>query len=146
MGIDPGKSGGIAVISLDGSRYAAESMIKKTVKDRFDLLRFHSEFVKYTFIEKVHGMPNDGPNRAFKFGRNYGEWHGLLTSLGYAYEEVLPVTWQRNLKCLTGGDKRISKNKAEQMFPGVRVTHATADALLIAEYGRRVFSSRYLLR
>jgi hypothetical protein len=31
----------------------------------------------------------------------------------------------------------VSKRKAQELFPGIKVTHAIADALLIAEYNRR---------
>jgi hypothetical protein len=34
--------------------------------------------------------------------------------------------------------KQRNKAKAEELFPGQRITHATADALLIAEYCRRI--------
>jgi hypothetical protein len=43
--------------------------------------------------------------------------------------------WQKALGCLTKGDKNITKRKAQEMFPGIKVTHATADSLLIAHYG-----------
>jgi len=40
--------------------------------------------------------------------------------------------------CMTKGDKNVSKRKAQELFPSMKVTHASADALLIAEYGRRM--------
>jgi hypothetical protein len=39
---------------------------------------------------------------------------------------------------LTKGDKHISKQRAQQLFPSAKVTHAIADALLLAEYCGRV--------
>jgi hypothetical protein len=42
------------------------------------------------------------------------------------------------MQCLTGGDKNISKRRAQELFPSLKITHAVADALLIAEYGRRL--------
>jgi len=41
------------------------------------------------------------------------------------------------LECLTGGNKNVSKAKAKELFPGTKFTHTTADATLIAEFGRR---------
>jgi len=32
----------------------------------------------------------------------------------------------------------VSKRKAQELFPAIKITHAIADALLIAEYGRRM--------
>jgi len=40
------------------------------------------------------------------------------------------------LGCLSKGDKNVTKAKAQEQFPNIKVTHATADALLIALYGR----------
>jgi hypothetical protein len=39
--------------------------------------------------------------------------------------------------CLTKGDKNVSKKRAQELFPSIKCTHATSDALLIAEYGNR---------
>jgi hypothetical protein len=39
---------------------------------------------------------------------------------------------------MSKGDKNVTKRRAQQLFPQLKVTHAIADALLIAEYGRRV--------
>jgi hypothetical protein len=48
--------------------------------------------------------------------------------------------------CLTGGDKNVSKNRALELFPEVdevkKITHATADALLIGKYGWMVLNGR----
>jgi hypothetical protein len=38
---------------------------------------------------------------------------------------------------MSAGNKNVTKTRAAQLFPGVKMTHAIADALLIAEYGRR---------
>ena len=48
------------------------------------------------------------------------------------------MRWQKYLGCLTKGDKNVSKAKAQELFPDLKITHAIADSLLIAEYGRRV--------
>ena len=61
-----------------------------------------------------------------------------LTAAGIPFERVRPQQWQKSLGCLTKGDKNVTKRKAQELFPMMKVTHATADALLIAEYGRRV--------
>jgi hypothetical protein len=34
--------------------------------------------------------------------------------------------------CLTGGNKRITLDRARQLFPKLQITHQTADALLLA--------------
>jgi hypothetical protein len=37
---------------------------------------------------------------------------------------------------MTRGDKNVSKRRAQEIFPMIKVTHSVADALLIAEYNR----------
>jgi hypothetical protein len=49
---------------------------------------------------------------------------------------VTPFTWQKRLQCLSGGDKNVTKARAQQLFPGVKISHITADALLLAEFCR----------
>jgi hypothetical protein len=38
---------------------------------------------------------------------------------------------------MSKGDKNVTKAKAQQLFTQLKITHATADALLIAEFARR---------
>ena len=49
----------------------------------------------------------------------------------------MPQVWQKALGCMTGGDKNVTKRRAQELFPGHKITHATADALLIAHYGTK---------
>lgn len=89
------------------------------------------------YLEQVHSMPGQGVASSFKFGQGYGALEMALTAVGIAFERVTPQKWQKALGCLTKGDKNVSKRKAQELFPTMKVTHATADALLIAEWGRR---------
>jgi hypothetical protein len=38
---------------------------------------------------------------------------------------------------MTKGDKNVSKRRAQELYPQLKITHSTADALLIATYGTR---------
>jgi hypothetical protein len=60
-----------------------------------------------------------------------------LTAAAIPFTRVRPQVWQKELGCLTKGDKNISKRKAQELFPSMKVTHATADSLLIATYGTK---------
>ena len=83
-------------------------------------------------------MPKQGISSAATFMINYGQLQGILAALKIPYEFILPQVWQRSMGCLSGGDKNVTKTKAQQLFPNMKgITHALADALLIAEYGRR---------
>ena len=100
------------------------------------------------YIENVTPMPSfgNGPRRsmgatsAFAFGRGVGNLEMALTAAGIPFDRVTPQKWQKAMGCLTKGDKNVSKRRAQELFPGMKVTHATADALLICEYGRRTNS------
>jgi hypothetical protein len=89
------------------------------------------------YIELVHSSPQMGVKSAFTFGNGFGHLEMALTAAGIPFERVRPQVWQKALGCLTKGDKNVSKRRAQELFPQLKVTHATADALLIAEYGRR---------
>lgn len=103
----------------------------------------------------------------FNFGQGYGEIIGILTALQIPFELVTPQRWQKALalgtkekttklytvtpeeaaeekKRVTQANARHKtewknklKEKAQQLYPSLKVTLATADALLILEYGRR---------
>ncbi len=136
IGIDPGASGGIAAIHGDATYVSA---IPETEHDTCDLLRSlrMGEYQCHAYIEKVHAFPGQGVASMFKFGRGYGFLRGCLVALGIPFEEVSPAVWQRDLKCLSKGDKNVTKAMAQRLFPNLTVTHHVADALLIAEWGRR---------
>jgi len=135
IGIDPGASGGIAVIDTDG------------VPDLFKLDATEKDCMEYlsglpgeafAYLERVHSMPKQGVASSFKFGQSYGFLRGLLIGLGIPFEEVTPQKWQKAMGCMSKGDKNVTKGRAQQLFPQIKVTHAIADALLLAEYGRRI--------
>ena len=135
IGIDPGSSGAIAM--LDTSESVQYWKMPDTEMDLWDCL-VNQKPIAAAFIEKVHAMPRQGVSSTFKFGRNYGMLLMALTASGIPFTEVTPQTWQKSLNCMSKGDKNVTKRRAQQLFPQLKVTHAIADALLIAEYGRRV--------
>lgn len=145
LGLDPGGSGAIACIDDSGE----PSWIKLDSTEA-DIARAVASWdaehvVNFAFIERVHSMPKQGVSSSFKFGQSYGFLRGVLVALSIPFEEVTPQTWQKAMGCMSKGDKNVTKARAQQLFPGVNITHANADALLIAEYGRRVCVSRRLL-
>ena len=141
IGIDPGSmSGGIAIV--DDSGPWATKIEGKTERDVCDIIQEAVGRGARGMIESVGpARGRDGRKQgvasSFKFGRNYGFLRGCLIGLGIPFEEVSPGVWQRALGCLSKGDKNVTKAKAQQLFPHLKITHAVADALLIAEYARR---------
>lgn len=134
MGIDPGKSGGIARIHGDGVFWCK---LDATEGDIIGWLRTYDLDGCYAVIERVSSSPQMGVTSAFTFGRSYGFLRGCLAALSIPYVEVTPAKWQRAMGCLSGGDKNVTKQKAQQLYPDVKITHANADALLLATYCRQ---------
>lgn len=140
MGIDPGKSGGIAVL---GGESPVALKMPDTVGDLVDALRsLVVSGVRMAYVERVGVTPQMGVVSAGTFMRGVGNIEAACQALGIRLEWIAPGKWQRELGCLTRGDKNVSKRKAQELFPTLRITHAIADALLIAEYGRREEASR----
>ncbi len=142
LGIDPGQSGGLAILNPN---FVDPTVIPfKDLTDRDTALAF--EVCNYPdvvgMIENVHSFPGQGVASSFKFGMHFGFLRGLLAASDASYEFVSPQSWQKAMGCLTKGDKNVSKAAAQRLFPSVKVTHAIADALLIAEHCRRTWNSR----
>jgi crossover junction endodeoxyribonuclease RuvC len=145
VGIDPGQSGGIAWIetALITPRVAGVAKMPDTEHDICAHLRALAASYgepALVVLELVTPMPKQGLGSTWKFGQHYGTLRGILAALGWRYELIRPQRWQRALGCLTHGDKKITKAMAQRLFPGLTITHATADALLLAVYGDRAMS------
>jgi Holliday junction resolvasome RuvABC endonuclease subunit len=143
VGIDPGQSGGIGIIDADGSFVTSFKFKDQTDADISEIFRYiqelqgvMSENSVYALLEKVHSMPKQGVASSFTFGMSFGFLKAMLTAHKIPWDFVQPNTWQKALGCQTHGDKNITKSKAQRQWPGVKITHANADALLIAEYCR----------
>ena len=137
FGIDPGKSGAIAAIWEDGEPYASQQKLSVTESDIAEFLQMFDLDRAKAVIEKVSSSPQMGVVSAFSFGKSYGLLLGLLTAYQVPFVEVSPQRWQKAMSCMTKGDKSVTKRKAQQLWPKLKITHANADALLIAEYCRR---------
>ena len=142
LGVDPGANGGIAWIDYNGK--ACVEKMPDTLQDLWDLVVSISLEAGTggtgirAYLESVSSSPQMGVVSAFSFGRGYGNLEMALTAAGIPFERVRPQVWQKALGCMTKGDKNVSKRRAQELFPDRKVTHATADALLIAYYGTRI--------
>jgi hypothetical protein len=144
IGIDPGVKGGMAMLWDNGKVEAVLSFTDKSeaeiVATLDDWLRPMQPFLPTVYLEKVNSMPGEGHVGAFTFGKVYGFLRGLCAGRGLKVKDVYPAIWQSRLGCPSAGNKNVTKNRAIQMFPTWhkhdKITHYTADAMLIAEYGR----------
>lgn len=151
LGIDPGNSGGAALLNPDGSvagLFKFEGLTETDLRERVS--GWYRQYNLIALIELVgpnrnrsKGEVRQGASAMFSFGQSYGFLRGLSVGLAIPFEEVLPIEWQAAFRLRGKADetktakKNRHKAKAQQLFPAWHITHATADALLIAEYARR---------
>lgn len=146
VGIDPGAKGGVAVIA---KKSVLVWRMPDNDTDLYDLFRIIAINKEMTgMLEKVHSMPGQGVSSVFTFGEGFGKLQMALCASQIPYELVTPQKWQKALGIpsrKTGGDKGAAKREhknnllqhAQRLFPKVKLTLATADALLIALYCKR---------
>jgi hypothetical protein len=146
LAIDPGLGGGIACKC--GDQPPEAHRMPETEGDLVILLRQLAPDPTTTtaVVEQVGGFVGvDQPaSRAFTFGRGFGFLLGCLQTMGIRIELVRPQKWQRFFSLGTAtscASKTAWKNKlkslAQRLFPHLKPTLATTDALLILEYGLR---------
>lgn len=139
LGIDPGASGGIAAVNERG--LIGAWAMPETERDVFELIcEFSTDST--AVLEQVRSRPGQGVASMFTFGWSYGGLRMALLAAGVRFTEATPQTWQKSLGlnrkfASTKDRKNAHKARAQELFPGAKVTHATADALLLAEYARR---------
>ena len=141
IGIDPGKGGGIAVITdetiqIHNCPKTVDSMAHLIGMCLNDVAAYRTR----VFLEKVWAFPTDGRAGLFTFGENYGQWQGILASHELDPIFITPKTWQAHFNIKKGLPKPIRKKILKQIATdkcpnAKKVTLKTADALLIAIYG-----------
>jgi len=140
IGIDPGKSGGVAWIH-NSKLYAKNcpddvDQMSQLIKDIIKIKTRQTQ-QSICYLEAVHAFPTDGRSSAFKFGMNFGIWQGILSSLNIKIVLVTPQKWQKLLGELPK-NKKERKNMMKQIasdLSGLKATLKTADAILLALHG-----------
>ena len=134
VGIDPGATGAIAMIQPMVEVWDMPA----TPHDLATLMRTFDANTTRVYVEKQWARPTDGKTFAFTLGQGYGEIIGVLATLGVAFNLVAPTTWKRVLGVTEKAD---SRRKAQELYPTASLArvkdHGRAEALLIAEWGRR---------
>jgi hypothetical protein len=141
LGVDPGFNGGLAVLTADGRVVNAIRMPESAAAVTNYFLSVRKRGEVRAALEFVRSSPQMGVTSAFSFGRSYERVYSLLTACRIPFDEVHPLRWQRLLDCRTKGDKHVSQRRAGELFPDLKITLAIADALLLAEYRRRLGQS-----
>jgi CubicO group peptidase (beta-lactamase class C family) len=160
IGIDPGLTGAVALISNDIQCVQDTPTVqaKKAggkYKTEYDEPRMASLLMTYgrawrestlVVIEAQQAMPahisgRQGGASTFKTGYGYGLWRGIIAAIGLRCVAVRPTVWTK--KMLPAKGKENARRQANELFPSLALSlvykhdHGRADALLLAEYGKR---------
>lgn len=144
LGIDPGNKGGIAWVS---NKDYMTCIMPDTTAAVLGLILSMSTGLKPTvIIEQVQVMGKAfGAKAALSYGQKYGELIGIMTALGLKIVEVRPAAWKKAMGLSKEKDDSIAL--CERLFPEVillptprcsKPSDGMAEALLLAEYGRRL--------
>jgi crossover junction endodeoxyribonuclease RuvC len=151
IGVDPGKNGGIAKINTDTGFVKTVTFSEESLISELEGYFMFDKSPLRCVLEKVNAMPGQGVVSMFNFGQNYGFIQGVLKAYRIPYELVTPQKWKKEFSCTS--DKNTSIEVCKRLFPNVnlkatdrcRKDHdGMAEALLIAEYGRRHYNGKNL--
>lgn len=144
IGIDPGKSGGCGIISIEDG---VETHLNFKFPKQIDLLsvglmatipRGLSLENVHVLVEHVHAFPKQGAVSTFSFGQNLGHWEGTLHANEFNFTYVNPKEWIYWYGIPKGLEKKKRKRllleKAKKLFPNMKITFNVSDAMLIANY------------
>ena len=150
IGIDPGLSGGIAVLENNkvlsifdmpvmsegkkNKRQLNSAQLVKLIKDNIS----KNEEVSVV-VEQVNAMPGQGVTSMFNFGRTFGAIKGICAALSLPIFFVRPAKWKKHFE-LINSSKDSSRTKAIEMYPSLSNDLAKkkdvnkSDAILIARF------------
>lgn len=150
IGIDPGKQGAIALLSNDPETcfFWLLADVERGIGMSFEeIIRRYD--VQHAYIEKAQAMPHQGVVSMFTYGVGFGKLLGWCEMLSLPYTLVPPRTWTKEIHqgCAGESAKIKSSQAVKRLFPkedlkglgSTRLHPGLIDALLIAEYGRRMF-------
>lgn len=145
LGVDPGRTGAIAIIDHHGQIIDIEDMPPATgaalgacIRSLLDDLA--SWTIDRAYVEAVHSMPRQGVRSVWTFAEGHGAILGALGALGIPVELVPPATWKKAMRVTA--NKGTSRQRALELWPSEaerfrRVKDdGRAEACLIAEHGR----------
>lgn len=149
LGIDPGKTGGMALISesskllgwhktpMLGKEYDERAMSEYISLARLPLGSDPPRAV----IEKVGAFPGQGVTAMFSFGMGWGLWRGMMAAHNLGYEMVIPRHWQTIVSFPAGLPKPERKKAiiawARRQWPAIPNHSGVCEAACMAEWLRR---------
>ena len=151
IGIDPGLSGGIAILDdlkvFDFFDMPIMSEGKKNENQLnsaqlVNIIKKHIVSANtFVIVEQVSAMPGQGVTSMFNFGQTFGSIKGICAALNLPIFYVRPAKWKKHFE-LINSSKDASRTKVIEMYPSIsdRLTRKKdvnkADAILIARYFR----------
>ena len=141
VGIDPGVTGGLAVIH-EGRLAGVEPMpVHNSRADGMAIDEMLGEWEPdCVYLEDTQPMPKNGSIASFSLGLNTGIVIGAVTANAFRLVRVKPQLWKKRMG-LTGKDKNASRGLARELFPEFAdrfklvKSDGLAEAALIARYG-----------
>ena len=149
LGIDPGLSGGVAVVrSIPGQRpqlmEASDILCTgEKAKRRVDVIPM-MEWIRqhnpdHAVIERAQAMPDQGASSGFIYGRAVGALEAIIEGLLIPHTVIESTAWKK-AHGLTKTSKEDSRQRALKLFPGVpwfarKLDHNRAEAALMAWFG-----------
>jgi crossover junction endodeoxyribonuclease RuvC len=151
IGIDPGLSGAIAVLTDDTLQIHDMPVMtvdrngnakrQVSANELAELLNLYAGKDCHVYVERVSAMAGQGVTSVFSFGRSFGMIEGILAALKMPVTFVAPATWTRAIGRSPGKDA--SRARAMELFPNYEYffkrvkDDGRADAALIAHWGRK---------
>ena len=150
IGIDPGLSGGIAVLennkvlSIFDMPVMSEGKKNKRQLNSAQLVKLIQDNISKNeevsvVVEQVNAMPGQGVTSMFNFGQTFGAIKGVCAALSLPIFFVRPAKWKKHFE-LINSSKDSSRTKAIEMYPSLSNDLAKkkdvnkSDAILIARF------------
>ena len=150
IGIDPGLSGALAilsnnkVISLIEMPVMSEGKKNKRQLNSAQLVKLLKDSINETeetvvVVEQVNAMPGQGVTSMFNFGQTFGAIKGICAALGLPIHFVRPAKWKKHFE-LINASKDASRTKVIEMYPSLsnelskKKDVNKSDAILIARF------------
>ena len=152
IGIDPGLSGGIAILDdlkifdIYDMPIMSEGKKNKNQLNSAQLVNIIKKNIisngdTFLIVEQVSAMPGQGVTSMFNFGQTFGSIKGICAALNLPIFFVRPAKWKKHFD-LINSSKDASRTKVIEMYPSIspRLSKKKdvnkADAILIDRYFR----------
>ena len=151
IGIDPGLSGGIAVLDdlkiydIFDMPIMSEGKKNKNQLNSAQLVNIIKKNIisgdTFVIVEQVSAMPGQGVTSMFNFGQTFGSIKGICAALNLPIFFVRPTKWKKHFELLNSS-KDASRTKVIEMYPSISPKLSRkkdvnkADAILIGRYFR----------